>query len=262
MPDRPVPATKPLLGRRVLVTRPAAQAGDPIRRLRELGAEPITCPTIRILPPDDFGPLDAAIRRLPQYDWLIFTSVNGVHFFFQRLEVLGRKEALAMVRLAAIGPATADALAAQGLPVDFVPRQYVAEAIVEGIGDVTGQHILLPRADIARKALANGLRTKGAVVDEVTAYRTVPASPGDLMTLLGRGGRIDIATFTSPSTVRNFVVLLGDRSPGEVLGDAVVACIGPITARAAQAVGLTVDIVAEEHTVRGLVRAIVKAMET
>jgi uroporphyrinogen III methyltransferase/synthase len=253
-----VPATKPLLGRRVLVTRPAAQASDLIRRLRELGAEPIICPTIRILPPDDFGPLDAAIRRLHQYNWLIFTSVNGVRFFFQRLQVLGSKDALAGVRLAAIGPATADALAAQGLPVHFMPREYVAEAIVEGIGDVTDQRILLPRADIARKALANGLRAKGAVVNEVTAYRTVLASPEDLMTLLGQEGEIDIATFTSPSTVRNFALLLGDRSPGEALGNAVIACIGPITARAAQAMGLAVDIVAEKHTVEGLVEAIVE----
>ncbi|MDQ5851066.1 MAG: uroporphyrinogen-III synthase, partial [Chloroflexota bacterium] len=164
-------------------------------------------------------------------------------------------------RLAAIGPATADALAGHRLSVDFVPDQYVAESIVDGIGDVRGQRILLPRADIARRALVEGLEARGAEVQEVTAYRTLPANPGDLKSLLGQEPAIDIATFTSPSTVHNFVALLEDGLIQHVLGRAVVACIGPITARAAQAEGLRVDIVATEHTTSGLLQAIVGYVE-
>ena len=301
----------PLHGKRVLVTRPAEQAGEFIQDLRNLGAEPVLCPTIRIVPPEDIRPLQAAIERLSEYDWVIFTSVNGVRFFFEQLgageqkaegrrqKAEGRRDRVCLgpsvvgslgtgdrgqgtgdrrssprlnpkskiqnpkspiprrLRLAAIGPATADALAGYGLPVDFVPDQYVAEAIVDGIGDVRGQRILLPRADIARRALVEGLEARGAEVHEVTAYRTLPANPGDLQSLLGQQPAIDIATFTSPSTVHNFVALLADGLTQNVLGRAVVACIGPITASAAQAEGLRVDIVAPEHTTSGLLQTIV-----
>ena len=263
----------PLHGKRVLVTRPAEQAGEFIQDLRNLGADPVVCPTIRIVPPEDIRPLQAAVERLSEYDWVIFTSVNGVRFFCEQPGVGGPASDPAApipyppspipqrVRLAAIGPATADALAGHGLSVAFVPDQYEAESIVDGIGDVRGQRILLPRADIARRALVEGLAAKGAEVHEVTAYRTVPASPADLEALLGQELAIDIATFTSPSTVHNFVALLEDGLIQRVLGRAVVACIGPITARAAQAEGLHVDLVAPEHTTSGLLQAIVGYVE-
>lgn len=245
--------SRPLAGQRVLVTRPQEQAADLIERLRDLGAEPVPCATIRVEGPADYGPLDEAIAVVDRYDWVIFTSVNGVRFFGERLAALGCEPArLNAVRLAAIGPATARTLAGLGLRVEFVPGRYVAEAIVEEIGDVAGQRILLPRADIARKALAEGLRDKGAQVDEVTAYRTVAADASL------PAGKIDIATFTSPSTVRNFVALVeaAGQDPAAYLAPARVACIGPITAQAAEAEGIRVDVVAEEHTVEGLIAAI------
>jgi uroporphyrinogen-III synthase len=262
-----------LAGRRVLVTRPEAQSEGLLGRLRALGAEPVVCPTIRIEGPADWRPLDEAIGRLSGYDWVIFTSVNGVRFFFERLATLGarmeaqrslvlgeRPEALrnSALRLGAIGPATSHALEAQGQQVAFVPSRYVAEAILEEIGLVAGLRILLPRADIARKALADGLRAQGALVDEVTAYRTVSAAGEEPLLPAGLAGGVDIATFTSPSTVAGFLALLeaAGRPVAQVLAGARIACIGPITARAAEEAGLRVDIVAEEHTVEGLLNAV------
>jgi uroporphyrinogen III methyltransferase / synthase len=257
-PNVPTPdlerTRKPLLGLRVLVTRPEGQSAELAGRLQELGAIPVICPTIRIVGPESFEALDRAITDLSAYDWVIFTSVNGVRFFFERLPVLGYGvEEITWPRLAAIGPATAAALAEHGLQPALVPAKYVAEAILDEIGDVAGQRILLPRADIARKALAEGLQSRGAHVDEVAAYRTVGAGQ-DLP-----AGPVDIATFTSPSTVRNFVGLLeaAGRDAGAYLGGARVACIGPITAQAAAAEGLPVDIEASEHTVPGLLQAVI-----
>src|SRR5262245_47314601 len=165
----------PLSGKRIVVTRPAAQAGDLIARLRALGAEPIACPSIAIAPPADYAPLDAAIERLDSYDRLIVTSANGVRALLGRMAALGHDTGLLQrLPIGAIGPATARALEQYGLQASFMPTAYVAEAILDQIGDVAGQRILLPRADIAREALADGLRTKGALVDEIAAYRTVP----------------------------------------------------------------------------------------
>jgi len=249
---------KPLSGKRVLITRARDQASALIARLEELGAEPIEFPTIQIVPPEDFGPLDAAIARLSTYDWIIFTSVNGVGFFWERLTAAGLDaSALEHAHIGAIGPATAEALAQAGLHVDFMPPQFVAESILDTIGPIEGKRILLPRADIAREALAVGLRDRGALVDELVAYRTVPArlTPELRHAVLNAG--IDIATFTSSSTVRNFIQALGGLDPAEVLRGAQVACIGPITAQTAHELGLRVDIIATEHTIEGLVNEIV-----
>jgi len=253
---------KPLQGKRVLVTRARSQARSLSEKLRAVGAEPVEFPTIRIVPAEDTGPLDRAIAHIDRYDWIIFTSQNAIKPFWGRLKAAGKDvRSLAGVRIGAIGPATAAGLEAIGLRADFVPYQFVAEAIVAEIGDVAGMQILLPRADIARKVLAAGLRDKGARVDEVVAYRTVAAQPPPEIwwTLLEEG--VDIVTFTASSTVRSFVAMLDGRNPGQVLGGAMVACIGPITAYTAEALGLHVDIVAEEHTMDGLVEAIVGACE-
>ncbi len=250
---------KPLLGKRVLITRARDQAGALVDRLAELGAEPIEFPTIQIIPPQDFGPLDAAIGRLPAYDWVIFTSVNGVAFFWERLAATGKNaRALDHAQIGAIGPATAQALMQCGLRVHFTPTQFIAESILDTIGNVAGKRILLPRADIAREALADGLRKRGALVDEIAAYRTVPARLSPDLRDAVLGGRIDIATFTSSSTVRNFVHALGGIDPAEALRGAQIACIGPITAQTARELGLRVDIIAKEHTIEGLVKAIVE----
>jgi uroporphyrinogen-III synthase len=241
-----------LSGRRVVVTRPEDQAEGLCSRLRALGAEPVEFPVIAIAPPEPGGPLDQAIARLGSYDWLIFTSVNGVECFWARLEALAAGSThLPAVAVAAIGPATAAALRRRGVQVRLVPAEYRAEAILDEIGDVTGQSILLPRADIARPALADGLRAKGARVDEAPAYRTVPATPARAAFDALRAG-VDVITFTSSSTVRNFVA----QTAGSSYGDPLVACIGPVTAATARDLGLRVDVVAKEYTIEGLLNAL------
>ena len=249
---------QPLHSKRVLVTRPPHQAGPFSEKLRALRAEPVEFPTIGIAPAEDSGPLDRAIAEIGSYDWVIFTSANAVAPFRERLKAAGKDaRALAGVRIGAIGPRTAAELETVGLLADFVPDIYVAEAVVEQIGDVAGQRILLPRSHIARAALVEGLTAKGAVVNEVTAYRTVAGDPSSEAWQRLRDGQIDIATFTASSTVRNFVEMLNDEA-GELLRDALVACIGPITAATAREHGIRVDVVAEEHTIDGLLDAIVR----
>jgi uroporphyrinogen III methyltransferase/synthase len=253
--------TKPLFGKRVLVTRSREQASALSERLRELGAEPLEYPAIEIAPPKDMTPLDEAIPTLSAYDWLVFTSANGVRALVNRMSEKGTDiEALERPRIAAIGPATAQALQRYGLRVDYMPKVYLAEEIATGIGDVTGQRILLPRAERAPKHLAQALRGKGAAVDEVTAYRTLAVGAPDELKALLEDGQIDIVTFTSSSTVRNLVANLPGPTPATVLSRCLVACIGPVTARTAKRLGIRVDVVAKEHTIAGLVEAIVTAV--
>jgi uroporphyrinogen-III synthase len=237
--------------KRILITRPRTQAADLCDKLAALGAVPIVFPTIEIAPLADPALLDEAIRHLHHYQWIIFTSVNGVKAFWDRLNSVGADLAPAR-RIAAIGPATARALESQGVTVTLIPDEYVAEAIVDKIGDVRGQRILLPRADIAREALAIELQQRGAVVDEIAAYRTLPAAPDPIgLAELHRG--VDVITFTSSSTVRNFVQLVGQEV---ILPHTLIACIGPITANTARELGLRVDIMASEYTTSGLVSAL------
>ncbi|MCJ7509471.1 MAG: uroporphyrinogen-III synthase, partial [Dehalococcoidia bacterium] len=214
-----------------------------------------------IAPPKDIAPLDEAIARLPTYDWLIFTSANGVGAFVERMSEKGLDiQALGRQRIAAIGPATAQVLAGYGLRVDYLPDVYTTEEIAAGIGDVSGQRILLPRAERAPKQLAQALRGKGAVVDEVAAYRTLAvAAPDELKALLA-DGQVDVVTFTSSSTVRNLVASLQGLTPADVLSRCLVACIGPVTARTAARLGIRVDVVAKKHTIPGLVEAIITAV--
>lgn len=258
---RRVPMTQgpPLAGRTVLVTRPLEQAGRLSAALAAYGAIPIEVPAIRIEPPASWAGLDAAIAQ-GGYDWVIFTSVNGVAYFWQRLEAAGGGSAwFARTRVAAIGPETGKALAARGVRPDLVPEEYVTEALVACLADgrdLHGVRVLLPRADIARDALQRGLWAAGASVDCVVAYRTAPAeAPPDLLARL-RAGEVDVATFTSSSTVRALVQMLGGDL--QLLAATVVACIGPVTARAAQSAGLRVDIVADQYTIPGLVDALVR----
>ena len=259
---------RPLFGKRILVTRAHEQASELSALLISLGAEPIEFPVIKILPADDTTPLDAALTR--HYDWVIFTSVNGVKAVWVRLQAMGRDaRALGGTRLCAIGPATSKELATHGLRADFVPAEYVSEAIITGIGNVAGQRILLPRADIARETLADGLRQKGALVDQVTAYRTVTADAQDpqaqdIRAML-ESGQIDAITFTSSSTVRGFVksqvsnplkrASLKSQMP-------VIACIGPVTAQTARELRLPVEVVAQEYTLEGLVAALASCLQS
>ncbi len=254
----------PLAGRRIVVTRAREQAERLVERLRGHSAIPLEYPAISIAPLDDPGSLDKAVSRLEDYDWVIFTSVNGAQAFADRMLALGKDlEALCSRKLGAIGPATAEALVALGCPPDFVPGSYVAEAIIDQIGDIKGCRVLLPRADIARKALADGLRAKGAEVDEVAAYRTVHGEAASSLADLLVAGGVDAVTFTSSSTVR--YTIDGLISAGLDLSQAIrllnstaIVCIGPITAGTAKECRLNVASVAEEYTSEGLVDALVK----
>jgi uroporphyrinogen-III synthase len=241
-----------LAGKRIVITRPRAQAAGLMRLLAERGVQPIACPAIEIAPLLTFAALDAALEDLAAFDWVVFTSANGVKAVWERLSP-EQAAALASRRVAAIGPATAQALAQRGLAAAFVPEEHVAEAIVPGLGDVAGKRVLLPRAELAREALAQQLASLGAEVLEVAAYRTLPAEPSAEALAALRAG-VDAVTFTSSSTVRFFAQQLAAHDL--VLGTAAVACIGPITAGTAREVGWPVDVVAAVYTTQGLVDAL------
>lgn len=247
-----------LLGKRIMITRPRAQAGDFTARLTELGAEVIQFPTIRIVDPTDPKPLRAAVAAADEYEWIVFTSVNGVERFWGELADAGLDTRfLHGVSLCAIGPATAAAIEMHGARADLIPEEYVAEAVVEALSaemELRGSRILLPRAEVAREVLPEQLRARGARVDEVPAYRTLPdESAVDEARRRLEADEVDVITFTSSSTVRNFVELIGTRT-----GHARVASIGPITSATAREVGMEVAIEAEEYTVEGLVEAILR----
>lgn len=250
---------RPLFGRRVLVTRAREQASSLTGALEALGAECIEAPAITIVPPESYEPLDAAIASLGSYDWLVFTSVNGVDHFLARLQAAGRdSRALGGRKLAAIGVATAARLRQAGLIADIVPAEFRAEGIVEALaGHIKpGTRLLVPRAEVARDVLPEKLAEMGAVVDIVTAYRTV-SGDSDGPALAGRlaAGEIDLVTFTSSSTVTNLLRLLGPAGP-DLVAKARVVCIGPVTAETCLENGIRPDVIAEEYTIAGLVKAI------
>lgn len=249
--------SRPLFGRRVIVTRAQGQASALTALLEELGAEIDEFPVIRFTAPPDLAPLDSAIAELSSYDWIIFTSANGVEWFVRRLMETGRDiRAMASAKLAAIGPKTAGALERLSLRVDYVPSQYVAEAVVaEFPEDVSGRRILVPRAKEAREEIISGFQEKGADIRAVATYETETdtSQAEDLRRRLAEG-EVDVVTFTSASTVRSFFALAGGaRLPKS----AVIACIGPITAEAARAHGLNPAVVASEYTIEGLVAELV-----
>lgn len=253
---------RPLFGRRIVVTRARAQAGELSRRLESLGAEVLEFPTIEIKPPDDFAPLDKAIRELDSYSWLVFTSVNGIEAFLERLGNHGMdvRSIPKETKIAAIGPATAGRIEAAGLRVDVVPREYRAEALLEEVSgsSLAGERVLIPRAKVARELLPEKLREAGAEVVVPPAYETAPSAEGrDALAKRLRAVKVDCVTFTASSTVENFVWAFGTEDSVRLLRGASVACIGPITAETARGYGIRVDIEAEEYTIPGLVEAVV-----
>jgi uroporphyrinogen III methyltransferase/synthase len=255
-----VETARPLAGKIVIVTRAAAQAGSFHDLLEAAGAQVVLVPTIVIEPPDSWAPLDAALARAGEYRWVIFTSVNGVAMTRRRLAEGGRgAEALRAARVAAIGPATAEALADWGLGAVVVPDEYVAEGLAARLRGllVSGDRVLLPRAAETRDVLVRELEGMGARVDEVAAYRTRPAVQGaaELRLLLERGGA-DVVTFTSSSTVRHFAALFAPGELPRLLRGARVACIGPITRAAATEHGLDTAIMPGEYTIPALAGAI------
>ena len=255
---------KPLFGRRIVVTRAREQASGFVAALAERGAECIEFPTIEITTPESWKDLDGTIRSLESYQWLLFTSVNGVKYFFRRLEALGKDARdLKGVKVGAIGPKTAQAVRQKGIRPDLVPDEYRAEAVVLSFREsgAKASRVLLPRAARAREVLPEELEKMGFKVDVVEAYRTVKPEreKGRVKELLERG-EIDVVTFTSSSTVTNF---LGMFEAEELdlkarLKEVVVACIGPITARTAEENGLPVTLMPSEYTIEGLTNAIVE----
>lgn len=255
----------PLAGRVILVTRARQQAGRFAALLEEAGARVLLAPTIVIESPESWTPLDEALARSRAYQWAIFTSVNGVEMVRRRLERAGRgREALASCRIAAIGPATAEALRAWGLPAEVVPEEYVAEGLVARLQSMIRprERVLLPRAAETRDLLVRELGALGAVVDEVAAYRTRAATEraAELREALTRR-EVDVVTFTSSSTVRNFAALFSSAELDPLMAAVVVACIGPVTRATAAGLGLTTAIMPAEYTIPALARAIVSHFE-
>lgn len=238
---------------KVLITRPRNQADSFASALTEAGFEPIFFPVIEIRPFEENVALDRAIEKLECYDWVVFTSVNGVDAFFERF--LSSLPSFPLnVKTAAIGPKTAQSLESRGVTLDFVPDEYVAEAILPGLGDLRGRWVLLPRAEIARKALPDAIVAAGGVAHEIAVYQTIPAEPNsDGLAALKSG--VDAVTFTSPSTVTNFVEITRrvGLNPLQLPGNPLIACIGPITQKAAQEAGFRDTVVAEEYTSEGIV---------
>ncbi len=252
--------SKPLFGKGVVITRPEKQADDLAKLLIKEGANPIHFPTIKIVPPPSWRKLDAAIKKLEDYDWLIFTSANGVAYFFERL--LAKKKDirdLKSIKICCIGPATAQQVANKGIKVDLVPEKYISEGILKSFSkkNVKGEKFLLVRAAEARDVLPEGLKKHGASVDVATAYVTVNSEKkkNELEELFEKN-QVDVITFTSSSTVSNFIKIMGSgfKLPKNVK----IACIGPVTAVAAQKAGFSVDIHQEEYTMEGLVRALIE----
>nr|MBL0714623.1 uroporphyrinogen-III synthase [Desulfobacterales bacterium] len=251
---------RPLLGRNIVVTRARAQASDLVANLTELGANCLEYPTIRVEAVADMAPLDRAIQGLASYDWIVFTSVNGVRFFFERLFALGFDvRALHHMRTAVIGPVTAERLLGFGLRSDIMPVSYRAESVLEAFRNetMTNRRVLLPRAAEARPVLPEELAKMGAEVDEVVIYRArqVDERAERLLDDL-RGGRVDLVTFTSSSTVRNFRALLPDAEADQLMARVRIASIGPVTTKTAESLGFNVDVSADEYTIPGLCQAI------
>jgi len=254
----------PLFGRRVVVTRAREQASALSERLRALGADPIEFPTIRLAPPSDgYAALDAALGELQEYDWVVFTSANGVRHAFERLAAVGKDtRAFGPGKVAAIGPATAQALAERGIRADFAPTEFVAEAVVAQFPEaVNGLDILIVRAAEGREVLPETWRGQGARVEVAAAYETVLETEGaeEMRRMLG-AGEVDAVTFTSSSTVRNFVQAVGGAE--SVPADVVLAAIGPATAQTCRELLREPDCTADSYTIDGLVERLTGAMRT
>jgi uroporphyrinogen-III synthase len=257
-----ISSDQPLAGVRVLVGRARHQAGALSGELRKLGASVLEIPFIEIRKPRSFKPLDSALKNLEGYDWLILTSANGVEAMWERLAKLRLKQNFKHLNVAAIGPATKRAIEQHGIHVDVVPKEYVAESVVRSLQRrVRGKRVLLVRAKVARDVIPTELRKAGAHVDVVEAYETVvPQSSRTRLqsALKNPRRRPHVVTFTSSSTARNFVTLLGARKAN--FNDVKLASIGPVTSSTLRELGLRADIAARKFTIPGLVEAIVRFM--
>ena len=251
---------KPLFGKRVLVTRAQEQASVLSDKIIELGGEPVEFPTIKIVSLEDYAKIDVAIDKINEYNWIVFTSVNGVKYLFNRLKVLNKDiRNLNGIKLCAIGPRTKEELESLGFVIDYTPDEYRAEAIVKSFRDqnIIGQKFLLPRADIARDTLTRALEDMGAIVDDIEMYKTIMSDANtEYLKKLLEDKVIDIVAFTSSSTVKNTFEMLNSKEHIDLLNKTVVASIGPITSNTAKELGIKVDIEADEYTIDGLLKAI------
>ena len=238
---------------KVLITRPRKQAKAFANALEAAGFEPIFFPVIQIRPMDDLSPLEDAMKNIEKYAWIIFSSSNAVDVFF---DAVG--ETLQLPKVAAVGSKTEASLRSRGVAVDFVPEEYVGEAILPGLGDLKDKWILLPRAEIAREVLPQEILAAGGIVHEIAIYQTLPTQPEkEGISALHEG--VDVVTFTSPSTVQNFIRLTKDAGldPFDLAGNPVFACIGPITKEAAEKEGFSVAVMPKKYTVEGLVECLI-----
>ncbi len=258
--------TKPLQGKKIAVTRAKEQSQDFLEALAAQGAEAINIPAITIAPASDTALFDEALANIHMYDWLIATSINGVEALAARMNSLGMSALPPTLMIGAIGPATSAAFRKYHIEPAFVPDRYVAEGILAEIPPVLGKRIVLPRADIARDTLAAGLRDRGALVTEISAYQTVPGNGAHRLLQTLQDGVVDIITFTSSSTVRYLLQGLHEQGIGQshaiaLLNTMHVAVIGPITGRTAQEIGLNVAIEAQTYTTDGLIDAMIAFYE-
>ncbi|MBI5571996.1 MAG: uroporphyrinogen-III C-methyltransferase [Desulfomonile tiedjei] len=253
--------TKPLFGKRIMITRSREQSRKMADRIAELGGEPLLFPTISIVSPKDLAPLDEAIRSIASFDWVVFTSVNGVERFFQRFfEVREDIRDMAGPRIGAIGPVTADALRSRRIKVDLLAKEFTQEGILELFSheNMQGKRVLIPRAEAAREALPQGISAMGAEVKVVPVYRTVQPEAADIeraRSLLQKK-QVDVITFTSSSTVTHFLDMIGSADLLRLLEGVALASIGPVTSRTLRTNGLQVHVEASEYTIEGLVAAL------
>ena len=251
---------KPLFGKKILVTRTRQQASSLTQKIEELGGEAIEFPTIEIVHPNSFDDIDGALGEIEKYQWIIFTSVNGVNSFFQRMKKLDFDiRLLHHARLCAIGPVTAKTLEDMGFNIEYVPEVFKAEELAEGLKNkiAKGDRVLLPRADIAREILVDELNKLGAEVDNIHVYKTIIPEQSSDQLQKNLENNIDVITFTSSSTVNNFIEILGKDNLAQLSGIK-LAAIGPVTEETAHKAGLKIDILAEDYTIDGLVSAIVE----
>jgi uroporphyrinogen III methyltransferase/synthase len=260
----------PLLGKTVMVTRARAQSAEITTQLEALGANVIHCPTIEVAPPASWAPLDDAIQRLAEYDWVVFTSANGVEFFFDRLRDKGSDGIAALTghSICAIGPATAGALEAEGTVTTLVASDSRAEGALAAIIDcaggpqqIRGLSFLIPRARVARDILPDGLRNLGARVDTVETYQTIkPSVEPDSVLRLFTENSIDAITFTSSSTVSNLSAMVGLEDLSGLLANTVAVCIGPITAKTAEGHRIEKIVHPSVYNTEALVDSIVRSI--
>ena len=258
-------SARPLLGRRIVVTRARAQASSLVDALSDLGAEVIELPTIETIPLHSYDALDGALRNINQYEWLIVTSANTIRMIGERLAVLGLDvSSFAGLRTVAVGSATAREMMNRGIAVDVIPGQYVAESLIDALGDrIRGSRILLARATVARDVIPEELKRRGAILDLVDAYRTVvPDQALDTMRQVfsNASARVDAVTFTSSSTVKNFFSLWRDAGFSGTPTGTISVSIGPATSQTLREYGWPPPVEAVVHDVAGIVAAIVQQL--